>query len=411
MGGSVLSVEGTVPGCGDRPEAEAKGRVLVVDDERGIRESLRLLLNDRYEVACADSVDGGIRFCEVGAPEMALVDIRMPGRDGFECLRELLRIDSATSVAMITAYASVEAVQEAMRMGAMGFVRKPIDVEEVRSLVASGIARCVRERKALRRAQQLEALSQDLSRALQSAQEEAELNRASAGLVHDLASPLTAVEFSVEALEAELADLRGRLGDAWPQLSEHLLTILENSRQCGSLLRVWRDLRKGLSGPLVAVRVSGVIKEVVRAVAGRCAGEGVEVVTQALGEELPVLGERTQIRRVFLNVMQNAIDAIGGVGGRVVIQYWTDLALARTVVVVEDDGAGVAPGIQDRIFEPYFTTKTQGGSSGLGLFVASQILRDFGASIELVADQSVGAAFRIEFPLAPEGFSGQAGEA
>jgi C4-dicarboxylate-specific signal transduction histidine kinase len=95
----------------------------------------------------------------------------------------------------------------------------------------------------------------------------------------------------------------------------------------------------------------------------------------------------------------------------VVIQYWTDKALARTVVVVEDDGVGVAPGIRDRIFEPYFTTKTQGGSSGLGLFVASQILRDFGATIELVADQSVGAAFRIEFSLAPEGSLGQAGEA
>ncbi len=411
MVGSIASAGGPTTASRRPPGESLVGRVLVVDDERGIRESLRLLLNERYEVACAESVEAGLSLCAGDPPEMALVDIRMPGRDGFECLSELLRIDPSMSVAMITAYASVEAVQEAMRVGAMGFVRKPIQVEEVRSMVASGIARCVQAREGLRRTQQLEALSHDLSRALECAEEEAELNRASAGLVHDLASPLTAVEFSVEALEAELIDLRGRLGDAWPQLSEHLLTILENSRQCGSLLRVWRHLRKGLSGPLVAVRISEVIEEVVRSVAGRCGSEHVEVVTRALGEEMPVLGEATQIRRVFLNVLQNAIDAIGGVGGRVRINYWTDAALARTVVVVEDDGAGVAPEIRDRIFEPYFTTKAHGDSSGLGLFIASQILRGFGATIELVPDPAAGAAFRIEFPLAQGGALKVAGEA
>lgn len=381
----------------------ARARVLVVDDERGVRESLRFLLSDEYDIFCAGSVADGLRICRAVAPEVILMDIRMPDRDGLDGVRSMLQADPTLSVAIITGYGSVEAAQQAMGGGAMGFVRKPIHADEVRLVVSAGAERCLRERERSRRLQQVDALSRGLSRVLLGVGSEAPLRDSAMGLAHDLAGPILALEFAADGLAEEMEESRELLGQAWPRYAEHLSVILESARRCEGLLRLWRGLCRGQVVPMAPVFLSGVLDLAVLGVGGRCGRSGVDIATRVSGREMPVTGDFTQILRAVSNIVENALDALGSGGGHIMISLLADLEPGRMVVAVEDDGPGVPPDIRGRIFDRHFSTKPGVRSSGLGLSIVGEILREHGATIELVGGRTVGAEFRMSFPVAGEG--------
>ena len=89
------------------PTAVARGKILVVDDEMGPRESLRMLLKPHYDVRTADNPHGGLGEIGTFRPDLAILDIKMPEMDGLELLQRIKGIDPSIEVVMITAYASL----------------------------------------------------------------------------------------------------------------------------------------------------------------------------------------------------------------------------------------------------------------------------------------------------------------
>ena len=121
-------------------------RVLVVDDEPGIRESLRMLLSDTCAVGMATSVDEALKAIRAEPPDLVLLDLVMPGRSGFELLSELGRMSGAPPVMVLTATRTVSSAVEAMKRGAVDYVTKPFAVDALRIKV-----RQLLERRALER--------------------------------------------------------------------------------------------------------------------------------------------------------------------------------------------------------------------------------------------------------------------
>ncbi|MCA1596194.1 MAG: response regulator [Chloroflexi bacterium] len=115
--------------------------VLVVDDERGPRESLRMILKDGYDIATASSAEEAVRAVQTLRPAAVLLDIRLGSVDGIETLRLIRSIDRNAQVAMITAYASVETARLAMQLGAADYLTKPFDMGSVRDVVRGLVAR------------------------------------------------------------------------------------------------------------------------------------------------------------------------------------------------------------------------------------------------------------------------------
>ena len=121
-------------------EVKMSQKVLIVDDEEGIRESLKLILSDHYELILADSGEGALDLLksakDVG---VVLLDIKMRKVHGLDVLKEIKAKYPKVNVIMVTGYKSVETASEAARLGASGYIVKPFKSEEILETVRKNI--------------------------------------------------------------------------------------------------------------------------------------------------------------------------------------------------------------------------------------------------------------------------------
>jgi len=116
-------------------------RILVVDDETGPRESLRMLLKPLYEIRMADSARAALEVLGDFHPDLVICDIKMPEMDGLEALRHIKQLDPAVEVVMITAYASLETVKQALSLGAFEYLIKPFVRHDLQDVVQRALKR------------------------------------------------------------------------------------------------------------------------------------------------------------------------------------------------------------------------------------------------------------------------------
>src|SRR6202789_2420568 len=124
------------------PAGTSTARILVIDDEAAIRDSLEVLLTlEGYNVKMASDGDQGLRILELDNFDLILLDLALPGRTGLELLPFIKERQPETPVIMITAYGTVDNVVEAIRAGAENFVQKPWDNEKLLADIRSAVAR------------------------------------------------------------------------------------------------------------------------------------------------------------------------------------------------------------------------------------------------------------------------------
>ena len=116
-------------------------RILVVDDELGPRESLRMLLKPAYQITTADSGRAALNMLAQVRPDVVILDIKMPEMDGLEVLRRVKRADPSIEVVMITAYASLETVKLALTHGAFEYLIKPFSRQDLEDVVRRALVR------------------------------------------------------------------------------------------------------------------------------------------------------------------------------------------------------------------------------------------------------------------------------
>jgi DNA-binding NtrC family response regulator len=114
--------------------------LLLIDDEFGVRESLKMVFSKQYRVLEADSIDAAIPKVEEERPDVVLLDVLMPKADGLEVLRRIKEIHPACEVIMLTGVNSQQLAAKASDSGAFDFIGKPFDVVDLRQKVARALA-------------------------------------------------------------------------------------------------------------------------------------------------------------------------------------------------------------------------------------------------------------------------------
>ena len=116
-----------------------KNKILVIDDEIGPRESLKILFKDTYDVSVANNGEEGIQAVEKESPDLVILDLKMPGMGGIEVLQKIKVLSPRTSVIILTGYGTPEVAQQAQRLGVASYLNKPFDIFEIRQLVSEKI--------------------------------------------------------------------------------------------------------------------------------------------------------------------------------------------------------------------------------------------------------------------------------
>ena len=116
-----------------------KNKILVIDDEIGPRESLRILFKDNYDVLVANNGEEGIQVIKKNPPDLIILDLKMAGMDGIEVLQKIKAINQKAKVIILTGYGSPEMTQEAQNLGAIFCLNKPFDIFEIRQIVSGAI--------------------------------------------------------------------------------------------------------------------------------------------------------------------------------------------------------------------------------------------------------------------------------
>lgn len=123
-------------------DPEPRPSILLVDDDERLRSRMARAFEERgYEVQQAEGYDDAIAIARRESTELAVVDLRMPGKSGLELVRDLHRIDPATKIVVVTGYGSIATALEAVRLGATHYLTKPADVDEIIAAFGRGEAR------------------------------------------------------------------------------------------------------------------------------------------------------------------------------------------------------------------------------------------------------------------------------
>jgi signal transduction histidine kinase len=371
--------------------------VLVIDDERGPRESLRMLLKDRYTVLCADSVDGGLALLAEHQPDAIIMDIRMPGTNGIEGLRAIREKDDTVAVIMVTGFGTLETAQEAIRLGAGDYIKKPFDTSEMLEVVRRNVQKTRLERRRRLAETELTRLNRQLLEEMAQKRGMASLGQKTAEVMHDLRNPLTAVLGYVSLLSEELRGSRERLGERWQETAEYLATIEKSVQRCKDLTDMWLGKGKRPAATRTSVGLRELLDEVGRDARPLADRRRVALSVACEGAEPRVMADRLQLFRSLQNVVVNAVEAAPAETGKVDMRC--RVAGDHAEVVVRDNGPGMTPEQQQRLFEPFFTTKGAGGT-GLGLLITREVVEEHGGSIAVDSGSGRGTVVTIRLPLA-----------
>ena len=403
-----MTVSGSDESAG-APQPIGADRILVVDDEPGIREGCRRILSrEGCQVEVAATGEEGWEKMQSQPFDLILLDVMMPDVGGIELLKRLVARDPDAVCIIITGYATIELAVQAMREGAYHFIAKPFEADLLRMTVRQGL-----ERRHLRlethRLAQLQAEKEALERrnvelereALrQRAEQMAELARLKSAfaltVAHELRAPTAAIQSYLhlmlggyippEEQRAYLLRMDERINAQLALISD----LLELARLQNPDLRIVRE----------PVDPAASLREACDAVCGQAEEKGLQLAVSIPPRAPAILADPDHLRSLWCNLLSNAVKYTPE-GGAVRVQMI--VSDDQIVVQVQDTGIGIAPDELPHLFREFYRTKaarkhTEMGT-GLGLSIAKRIVETYGGQIEVASAPGAGSTFTVRLPL------------
>jgi signal transduction histidine kinase len=354
---------------GNRPH------ILIVDDEIGPRESLRLVLSPYYNVHVAEGGAQAVEMLRQFPIDLATLDLKMPGMTGIDVLAKIKEHDPDIEAIIITGYGSLDTAIEGLRLAAFDYIAKPFDVKHILTLVERGLERR-RSRTRLK-----EVRSDFIS-----------------NVSHELRTPLSVVVGFVHLL------LNQVLGQLTQDQQKVLQTVYRNSEELLQLIDNVLWLTALNSGDGVDVIDEFDVRAIVRE-----GGQRHEAVMRnkklALTVEMPetavlISSDRLKVERVFQNILDNAVKFTNEGSIRVTVRGSAESDGAE--IEVADTGVGIEVSKLSSVLEPFQqvagAVERACDGLGLGLTVAFRITQKLGGTLYIESERGVGTTVKLNLP-------------
>ena len=412
-------------------EQASDRRILIVDDEAGIREMFATWLREEsFECETAASAEEALVQLANDTYALVISDMMMPGRNGVELLREIKARYPDTAVIMVSGVDRPQRVRDALRVGAFDYLIKPCELDVLTLSVEHALERRTLQRTARTYKAHLEnqnielanskAELQRLQGQLVHTEKMASLGQLAAGVAHELNNPAGFIYGNMDLLGDYLSKLHSllRVYDevTFPadelQLVETRKTEIKYEKLVGELDSIIADCREGAEricdvvknlrlfsrldeAEIKKVDIHSGIDSTVRLLSRYFTG-GQVTLRRNYGDLPPIDCYAGQLNQVWMNLLVNAAQAVTERGE---VSISTKLDQSAVVVAISDTGSGIPEDQLSRIFDPFFTTKSVGEGTGLGLSISYGIIERHGGTISVESLVGTGTTFTVRIPV------------
>ena len=404
------------------PAPRRRGTLLIVDDEDGPRQSLRVIFKDDYDLLMAEDGPTAIELVQKHDIDVAVLDIRMAGMSGIEVLERLKYVKPEIEAIMMTAFETTDTIRQALRLRACDYINKPFDIATIRAAVGQAMQRRKLEGEIHSSAEKVQQLLSELQE--QRVEEQISKTRGDiyASIIHDINGPLTVISGFVQVLNQRLGrNSRLELEDL--EFIKDRLRII--ARQVGNCIEISRRYLGFLrrqpteSGP--GVSVNQLLHDLEQLVRVHPSLQENEFNVAPLAGDIAVKINGTDLIQILLNLAVNAFQCAPlphtiNISGEVLrspldLRTFKDGPNDRLLNIesmnntaplvkfsVNDNGPGIPPEVLPKIFQPYFTTKGPRHGTGLGLNIVQRLVKEGNGALHVHTRVGEGTTFTVYLP-------------
>jgi len=378
-------------------------KALVADDEPDMLRFLTSQLAQHYEVL--EAVDGqqAVEKAAQFLPDIILLDMMMPEKDGLQACRELRERTSTQSIpiVLLTARADEETKLAALGAGASDFLPKPFSTTELHVRIKNLVESHQYQTKLSKQNQALESTIEQLKETesqLVQTEKLASLGRMSAGIIHEINNPLN---FATTGLFTLRNKGKYLAAEQQEEYAEILKDVEEGIKRVKTIVSDLRMFTHPETESRDQVEIAEVIGSALRFLANEWK-DRVEIV-QALDPHQTVWANKNKMIHVFTNLLQNSLDAMKSKqfnnGEKPAIRIEGKVDKGRSIIRIRDNGPGIDAEHRDKIFDPFFTTKDVGEGMGLGLSIVYRIVQECDGRISVNTEVGKFCEFTLDYPL------------
>lgn len=386
------------------------GNILVVDDTPDNLRLLSAMLTQKgYKVRKALNGQMAITACQVTPPDLILLDINMPGMNGYEVCKRLKEDDRTREIPVIFISALDDVLDKvkAFQVGGIDYITKPFQDAEVLSRISSQLNLRFLQIKLQEKNSLLEQAIKDLKQAesqLVQNEKMASLGQLVAGVAHEINNPVGFIHGNlsyVNIYTSKLIDLLKLYQKALPNPHQEIEEILEeidldflsedlpkvmNSMTVGTerirkIVQALKNFARHGEAEVKVVDIHDGIDSTLMILQHRLSGESEQKAISVIKQygSLPLVKcYAGQINQVFMNILINSLDALETSQTKSqnpTITIGTEMIDSEQIAIsIADNGPGMTEEVKKHIFDPFFTTKTVGTGTGLGLSISYQIV-------------------------------------
>jgi two-component system, sensor histidine kinase and response regulator len=393
--------------------------LLVVDDEEGPRQSLRVVFRNEYDLLLAADGATALELARKHRVDVAILDLRMSGMGGIEVLQGLKTVDPHIEVIMLTAYETIDSARQALRLGACDYLNKPFEIGTIRTAVANAMERRTLSFEIRANSEKLHKLQDELQN--QRLEEAMIRSRGEiyASIIHDINGPLTIISGFLQLINQKMGNEARIEGEELENVKDRLRRITKQVTNCIDISRRYLSFLRQNPGETLEVSVNQCLADLGELMRVHPAVRNNELLIKPLTEDRMVQINGTDLIQSLRNLIVNALQCSTErhrvlVRGAVIeapvpeINGPTDRLVPTESFVnsgpmlslsVEDTGPGISPENMQKLFAKSFTTQEAGKGTGLGLIIVHRLVARARGAIHVHTQPGQGTTFTVLLPL------------